>query len=117
MVTLKKRPFYTGLYTTQIKLNEDSIASPYLSLKRANYSCYQHLLSLQGMSHKTSVPCTLYLQKENKKPSQSHIFKRTNDGRYMVLVKGKEWLTITHSKQWVSSKIRCSVWHVAGVNH
>lgn len=38
VVTLKKRPFYTGLYTTQIKLNEDSVASSYLSLKRANYS-------------------------------------------------------------------------------
>lgn len=68
------------------------------------------------MSHTTSVPCEFYLQKENKKPLQSHRFQRTSYGRYMVLVKGKEWLTITHSEQWVS-KMRYSVWHAVGVNH
>lgn len=81
--------------TATIELNENLVAIILLVPKRLQTIHGHHLLSLQGMSHKTSVLCKFYLQKKKKSFTVSDVYKY---GRYMVLVRGKEWFTIIHSE-------------------
>lgn len=67
--------------TAVMELNENSVPIILQVPKTGQTIHGYHLLTLQGMSHKTSVLCKFYLQKiKKKKPSQSHIFKRIMEG-------------------------------------
>lgn len=56
-------------YTAVFKLNENLVATLLLGSKRRQTIHGYHLLSLQEMSHKTSVLCEFYLQKKKKSPT------------------------------------------------
>lgn len=68
-------------YTAVMELNENWVAIILLVPKRWQTIHGYHLLSLQGMSHKTSVLCKFYFQKKKKNlHSLTYLREQTMEG-------------------------------------